>query len=174
MTAVERTELSRLVRLRAKVAKTDVDAMAAQRLANVERELAAKYGPQEQAWAALVRETERKVQAADAELEVRCQDLGIRGKFRPSLHFYWSSRGENAILQRRTELRRVAQAEIESRVRQAKATIDKVAAGQLTQLAAGALSSEEARAFLKSMPAIEQLLPAVVVAALEDKSPPRP
>jgi len=167
MTQGERTELSKLVRIRARVAKADVDALAARHLADVEAELAARYSANHQAWAEITTEAKAAIAAADAEIAERCRALGIRDEFRPQLFVSWSGRGENGDKTRRAELRKVAETELACRAKAAKVEIQRYEATQLTHLAAGALASDEARAFLEAMPTPAQLMPPVALLALE-------
>jgi hypothetical protein len=167
MTQGERIELSKLVRIRARVAKADVDALAARHLADVEAELAARYSANHHAWAEVTQQAKAAIATADAEIAERCRALGIRDEFRPQLFVSWSGRGENGDKTRRAELRKVAETELAARAKAAKVEIQRYEATQLTHLAAGALASDEARAFLEAMPTPAQLMPPVALLALE-------
>ena len=167
MTQGERTELSKLVRIRARVAKADVDALAARHLADVEAELAARYSANHDAWAEITAEAKAAVAAADAKIAERCRALGIRDEFRPAISISWWDRGENADKNRRAELRKIAETELACRAKSAKVEIQRYEATQLTHLAAGALASDEARAFLEAMPTPAELMPPVALLALE-------
>jgi hypothetical protein len=159
MTSAERVELGKLVRLNAKVAKEDAEARGKWLLADAEAKLAARYKAEGEAWADITAAAQKAVEEADAAIAALCQERGIPPEFRPGLHLGWFDRGENASRQRRDELRKVAQTEVAARVKQAQVEIDRAAAEQLTRLAQAGLTSEEARAFLSTMPRPEQLLP---------------
>jgi hypothetical protein len=166
MTQAERAELAKVVRLRARVAKDEVGHQEAIRLADVEAQLSARFSVSDEAWADIAAQAEAVVAAADAEIAKRCEAMGIRKEFRPSSVAHWYSRGENALKQRRAELRKAAQTKIAADGKGFKVAIDRWAADKLTQLAAGALESADAKAFLESMPSIDELMPRIMVPAL--------
>jgi hypothetical protein len=159
MTAAERLELGKLVRLNAKVAKDDAEARGKWLVADVEAKLAAIYKSEDAAWADITAAAEKAVQEADAAIAAVCRERGIPEDFRPSLRLEWYGRGVNALKGRRAELRRVAETQIAAMVKRAQVEIDRQAASQLTQITAAGLTSEAARAFIGSMPTPEQLLP---------------
>jgi len=159
MTAAERIELGKLVRLRAKVAKDSVEQIAARMIADSEAQLSVRFDMYDANWKDLVEDAEAVVQQADQKIAQRCRELGIPETFRPRLDIYWQSRGENAMKDRRSELRMGVRTDIEARIKEAKVEIDRQSAEVLTQLAAGALGSDEAKAFLANMPSIEALMP---------------
>jgi hypothetical protein len=159
MTVAERTELGKLVRLNAKVAKDDAEARGKWLLADAEAKLAARYKAEDEAWADITEAAEKAVEEADAAIAALCRERGIPEEFRPGLSLGWYGRGENASKARQAELRKVAQAEVEARVKQAKVEIDRATVEQLNRLTLAGLTSEEARAFISTMPTPEQLLP---------------
>jgi hypothetical protein len=171
MSTAERLELSKVVRLRAKVAKNDVMASIAQQLANVEKQLAARYSGNEVKWAELKKDAEKTVMRADAELAKRCREMGIPESFRPELRVNWYSRGENADKERRTELRNVAESELEARAQRAKCAIERAEAELLTQITADGLTTKAARTFLEALPTVDQLMPNLQLSDLEKRRP---
>jgi hypothetical protein len=168
MTAAERMELGKLVRLNAKVAKDDAEARGKWLLADAEEKLAARYKAEDEAWADITAEVNRRVEEADAAVAAICRQRGIPEEFRPSIQWYFSGRGENASKERRAELRKVAQAQVAAVVKEAQVEIDRQAAQQLTQIAQAGLTSEEARAFIKEMPRPEELLPPLATLQLRN------
>jgi phage gp16-like protein len=72
MTQAERTELAKVVRLRAKVAKDEVGHQEAVQIADVEAQLSAKYTVSDEAWADLTGQAAAVVAAADAAIAKRC------------------------------------------------------------------------------------------------------
>lgn len=72
----------------------------------------------------------------------------------------WYGRGENASALRRGELRAVAKTRIDADARAAKVAIERSSVEMQTELVAGGLESEAARAFLPSMPTTEALMAA--------------
>jgi hypothetical protein len=167
MSRAERLELGKLVRLRASVAKKDIEQRQAQLIADFEEQLAATYESTHEAWKDVTAVARKLIDEADAEIARRCRDLGLPDKFRPSLNVSWYGRGESASRERRAELRKVAQAKLEASARAAKVEIDRSAAGLLTQLTAGSLESSGAQEFLGRMPSIDQLMPPLTVGELD-------
>jgi hypothetical protein len=176
MTVNERGELAKLLRLRAKVAKDNLRARGAEQTALVERQLCARYSAGAVAWRDVAAAADVAVKAADAQIAERCRALGIPAEFRPGLSIGWYSRGENGEAKRRTELRMLARAEIEARVKRAHVEVDRATSALTTQLIAGAIVSADGRAFLDALPTIDQLLPAPSVAEIEriSASAPKP
>ncbi len=107
------------------------------------------------------------VREADEKIAAICREMGVREEFRPHLNLSWWSRGENADNQRRTELRKRAQAAIAAQAEQAKYEIDRRAGEVQTQLVAVGLTTEEARNFLEGMPTVESLMVPIDVGMLE-------
>jgi hypothetical protein len=159
MTSVERQELGKLVRLNAKVAKDDAEARGKWMLADAEAKLAAIYKAEDDLWADIRAAAEKQVAEADAAIAALCRQRGVPEDFRPHLDLRWYGRGENAYGPRRAELRRVAQAQVAARVKEAQVEIDRESARQLTVIAQAGLVTEEALAFIGQMPKPEELLP---------------
>jgi hypothetical protein len=167
MSRAERLELAKLVRLRANVAKKDIEQRQAQLIADFEEQLAANYASTHEAWADVTSVAKKLVEEVDAEIARRCKELGLPEKYRPSLDLRWYGRGESASRERRAELRKVAQAKLEASAKGAKVEVDRSAAALLTQLTAGSLESSEAQEFLGRMPSIDQLMPPLTVGELD-------
>jgi hypothetical protein len=166
MTKAERDELGKILKARARVANRVVEQQTAKLQADVEQQLATRYKIDDAAWADLTLAATEAVEQADAQLAKRCRALGIPEEFRPGLTVSWYGRGENADAKRRAELRRVAYSRIDALAEQARVAIETAALDGLTLLAAGALESAEARAFLAAMPTVEALMPALDVSTL--------
>jgi hypothetical protein len=79
----------------------------------------------------------------------------------------WMRRGENYSAARRAELRKVAKTRIVAEIKAAKTTIERSSVEVQTELIAGGLESEEAKAFLESMPTAEALMPSLSMAEIE-------
>jgi hypothetical protein len=167
MNKSEREELARVARLRAKVARKAVEARQAELLADVEAQLSAKYKFDEKVWADITRQAQEAVREADERIAGICRDVGVPEKFRPELHLSWYERGESASKERRAELRKRAETRIEALAARAAAAIEAKEAEVLTRLIVGGLESEEAKAFLESIPTPTQLMPPVALGELE-------
>lgn len=163
----ERDELAKLAKRRERTAKSGVEHRAAELLADAEAQLAAVYSANDETWAELTAEAKRLVDDLDAQIAERCRDLGVREEFRPGLSLSWYGRGANGDAQRRAELRKVAQTRIAAESKRAKHAIEVRTTDVLTELAAGALHSDEAHAFLASIPTPAELMPTLDIKALE-------
>ncbi len=174
MTRRDREELQKIARLRAKVARDGVAEREAHLRAEAEEQLSAAYRFDDSVWTDITSAAKAAVAAADEQVAARCRELGVPERFRPGLNIGWYTRGENAAASRRAELRRLAEARISAAGKQARTAIDKRTADVLTQLIAGGLESDQARAHLESIPTADQLMPAVNIAELEaTTSPPQ-
>jgi hypothetical protein len=171
MTAQERTDLARVVRLRAKIRRSDVDEHKARQLAKVEQQLAKIYSKHDKRWAAITEATQKVVDEAHANIAKICVDGGTVPEFGPRLYLGWEGRGENAFAARRAELRKVATTQIEANARAAKMRIDRAEASLLEQITARGLRTDDAKKFLESMPSIEELMPSLEVGELDKKLP---
>jgi hypothetical protein len=163
MTKSEREDLQRLIRQREKVQKSAAKQRSAELLADFENQMAAQYAFDDDAvWAEAANEAEREVAKAQQRIAQRCRELGIPKDFAPNLQLNWHHRGYgNSVKARREELRRVAQAQIESLERQAIVKIEQASVEAQTELALAGLTSEAARAFVERLPTIESLMPAL-------------
>jgi hypothetical protein len=169
MSSAERAELGKLVRLRGRVAKTDIEARQAALAADAEAQLTVIYDARDEAWADIATRAKKLIADADTELAARCAELGIPEQFRPRLSAGWYGRSTDK--ERRTELRRLARVRLEASAKAAKVEIDRSTANLLTTLAAGALTSTEAQTFLDSMPSITELMPRLDVPQLDAATP---
>src|SRR5712664_1520698 len=159
----EREELRGILNGRRRLAKKVIEHRAAELVADAEQKLAATYKIDNAAWRDRAGEVVRE---ADAEIAKRCRALGIPEQFRPGLALGWYRRGENALEERRAELRKVAVTRIKEMAKQAEVQMETRALDGLELLARSALESAEARQFLASMPNVEALMPAIDVSAL--------
>lgn len=116
---------------------------------------------EDEVWAMAVDAAKRATADAQKVIRARCRELGIPVEFAPSVHFDWYGRGQNAVKERRTELRKVAQSKIEAITLAAKTRIERMSMEAQTEVIASGLESAAARAFLNEMPPIEQLMPPV-------------
>jgi hypothetical protein len=163
----ERKQLEQVLKRREREADEAAAEVKAERLANFEEELATIFSAEDETFRDLVVYVEELVAKANAEVDRRCDELGIRRAFRPRLRVGWFGRGENADKERRAELRKAAGARAESDMLKAKKQIRHTFTDALEMLAIGALNSDEARAFLAQAPRPEVLMPPVRLADLD-------
>jgi hypothetical protein len=168
LTRGERTDLLSLARKREKVAKTQVDARAAELLADFERQMASIYEyDDDDTWAQAMEGATKALAAADEVIKKRCKQLGIPMEYRPGVGISWLGRGQNAVAQRQGELRRVAKTRIKQIAESAKHRIEAESANVQESILTTGLG-EEARAALAGMPTPEQLMPLLDVIELEN------
>ena len=80
----------------------------------------------------------------------------------------WYGRGENAVKERRAELRRVAKTRIEAIEQAALVKIEMASVEAQTKVTASGLTSEGALAFFEHMPQVEELMPALEFSSVDD------
>ncbi len=167
LTRAERTDLQKIARLRARVARSQIVAREAELAAQMETELSAIYPANDPRWDDITAEANEAIKAADARVAQACRDSGIPEEFRPSLDLYWSGRGENASSKRRSELRALGKAQIDAAGKNAKSEIDSSELAALTAIVADGLTSVAAQRFLAAIPTPDELMSAPRIAELE-------
>lgn len=170
MTKAERDDLIRLVKQRERVAKTAAEQRSAAMLAEFEQQIARIHGfDKNEIWNAAVKAAIEAARKANDLIAEQADRLGIPKEFHPRLNFSWASRGENEYQSRRTELRKVAKAEIEAIEKTARVQIETESVAAQTEVIANGLSSEAALAFLNKLPPIESMMPALSAEAIQQK-----
>lgn len=170
MTKGEREDLIRLIKQRERVAKTAAEQRSAAMLAEFEREVSAVHAfATNEVWRASVEAVQKAAQEAMEKIAVESGKLGIPPEFQPRVHFGWTQRGENAYQERRAELRRVAKAEIDAMEKVARVQIEQASVQAQTEVIANGLTSAAAIEFLRSMPAIETMMPALDITFIQAK-----
>jgi hypothetical protein len=102
---------------------------------------------------------------AQKNVEQRCIELGIPNRFAPRIGKpSWYEAGENLAKQIRAELRKIADKQILAIEKTACLEIERISVHTQTELIATGLISEESKAFLEQLPAIESLMPPLKVA----------
>ena len=168
MSKRERNDLAQLVRRREKIAKSDVDRLAAERFAEFEKQAASEYrSDDDEVWAEQKRIAKQAVADANIRIAERNKELGVPEWTAPSIALNWYSRGQNASKDRVAELRRVAKTRIDADAKAAKLEIERTSVDIQTQLVADGLESQAAQEFLATMPTPQQLMPTISVAEIE-------
>jgi hypothetical protein len=165
MTAGERSKLIKLTEQRARLAKNAATQRAADLMADVEQQLATEYsftddGAFQDAYAL----AEKSVKDANKKIAARCAELGIPQKFQPRIREYWFPRGENMAKERRAELRKVAQTRIDAMKRRAMVDIEQKSLEVQERLIVDSLESDDAKAFMQSIPTVDRLMPTLSLA----------
>jgi hypothetical protein len=163
MTKSEREDLQRLLRQREKVQKSAAKLRSSELLADFENALAAEFSfDDDRVWAEAAKAAQAEVDKAQRRVATRCRELGIPDKFAPSLGLTWRNRGyDNALKERREELRRVAKSRIDALEKEGLVRIEQASVEAQTELAIAGLNSESARDFIAKLPTIESLMPAL-------------
>jgi hypothetical protein len=168
MMKTERDDLVRLIRRHEKVAKTAAAQRAAELRADFELQLDAQYHfDQDTVWREAMRAAKQATDDAARVIEERCAELGIPARFAPSIGLHWYSRGENAVKERRTELRRIAHERIAAKEKATCTEIERASVRLQTEVIAHGLASDEARAFLERLPTPDALMQPIEVATVE-------
>ena len=170
MTKGEREDLLRLIKQREKVAKTAAEQRSAAMLADFEREVSAVHAfATNEVWRASVEAAQAAAKEAMERIATESDKLGIPKEFQPRVNFSWLQRGENAYNERRVELRRVAKAEIDAMEKVARVQIEQASVQAQTEVIANGLTSAAAIEFLRTMPAIDTMMPALDITAIQAK-----
>ena len=170
MSKGEREDLIRLIKQRERVAKTAAEQRSAAMLAEFEGQVSAKHAfATNDVWRASVEAAATAAKDAAEKITAECDKLGIPKEFQPQIAFHWLQRGDNAYEARRSELRRVAKAEIDAMEKIARVQIETASVQAQTEVIANGLTSAAAIEFLRSMPAIETMMPALDVSAIQAK-----
>jgi hypothetical protein len=170
MTKGEREDLIRLIKQREKVAKTAAEQRSAAMLAQFEQQVSAVHSfDTNEVWRAAVEAAQSAAKEAMEKVAAEADKLGIPKEFQPALGFSWARRGENEYQARRVELRRVAKAEIDALEKVARVQIEQASVQAQTEVIANGLTSAAAIEFLRSMPAIDTMMPALDVGAIQAK-----
>lgn len=170
MTKAERDDLIRLVKQRERVAKTAATQRSAAMLARFEQEISALHEfDSNDVWKAATDAAIDAAKKANEQVMAEADKLGIPKEFQPKLAFQWQRRGENEYRSRRDELRRVAKAEIDAMEKVAFVQIETQSVAAQTEVIKNGLRSFDAIEFLNTLPAIESMMPALDVSAIQAK-----
>lgn len=167
MTKAERTELASLARMRGKLAKDQVDTVAAERVAQAESQLSAIFASDDVLWKAAADTAKAAIDEVNRVITEQWEAAGQPPTFAPSAHFAWAGRGENFKRERRAELRTTIRTRIAADAKHAKTVIESATVEVRTKLVADGLTSDAAHAFLEGMPQAAALLPRVDVEQLQ-------
>jgi hypothetical protein len=162
MTKADRDALIRIAKARARQARQEADQRAKVLLAEVEDLMAAEFEARDEMWADAVTIAEEAALKANEQIVARCAELGIPAKHAPKLQMAWSARSSSfRDPDRRGELRKVAQSRVNALTATAKTMVDAKVLETEERLVLGGLETGEAKAFIESMPTVEQLMPAL-------------
>lgn len=164
MSRTDRETLVKIARQRERVAKSEANERAAQLMADFEAQLDRRYSYDEnEVWKKAKDIASKTVAEANKQIAEECKRLGIPAQFAPKLSMGWYDRGRNGVKEERTEMRRVAQRQIEAAQKSAMAAIARKSVDTQERIMVGGLTTEDARQFLESMPSVDSLMPALTV-----------
>lgn len=168
MSRADRDTLVKIARQRERVAKSEAKERAARLLADFEQQLDRRYKFDENPiWEEAAKAAIAVVAEANAKIAAECERLGIPAQFAPGLSIGWYARGRNAVKEERTEMRRLAQREIDAIEKAARTAIERQSVETQEKIMIGGLTSADARAFLEQMPTAEALMPAIAMEKIE-------
>jgi len=168
MTKGERTELGQLIRKREKVMRAQAQERSAALLAEFDAQSAKIFSwDDDPVWTAAWAAAKSTLDQANLDISKRCEELGIPEEFRPQIGSAWIGRRDNAVADRRAELRRAAKSKIEALEKEAITKIERMSLEAQTQVIASGLESEAAKTFLEAMPAMDTLMPPVEIGEIQ-------
>jgi hypothetical protein len=173
MTRNEIDDLQRLIRQREKVLKSAAKQRSAEVLADFENQMGQKYSfNQDAVWAEATKIADAAVAKAQEQIRARCREIGIPDRFAPRINVHWYSRGENAVAERRAELRKMAVTAIEAQEQKAKTQIELSCLEAQEKIALAGLTSDAARGFIEALPSIADLMSRLSFAEVAGESQP--
>ncbi|WP_154678164.1 hypothetical protein [Paraburkholderia nodosa] len=167
MTAKERDAIRDVVKMRARLVKSDIDARATLLIAEAEAQLSVKYQQDDERWDHAIELAEQVARDADAELLRIAKRDGIPLENRPRFVARFMERSDYALKDRRDELRRLARAKVEAAAKDSKRVVERWQTETITALLAGTLQTDDAKAFLAALPTIDSLLPAMTMQQID-------
>jgi hypothetical protein len=167
MKAAERAQLMTVANERAKLAKTEVQALAAERIVELNAQLEAVWKAQDFGAEQIVGQMQKLADDVNKRIQPECDRLGILPELRPHMNAYLA--GAYTTDKRRVRLRQLLKDENDAAVKRACHSIDVWRTRTREALVRDGLTSTAAIEFLDTLPAPGQLLPDVNVKALAAK-----
>jgi hypothetical protein len=171
MTKTERTELRSLIRQRFRVLRTEVDARRAELEEQLRADINRHFADADKAWDDAMYLIGEAVREANRKANDILRAVAEAGPLYPD-----GQHRDHRLVQAttvvrpangHTEMARAGLARIETRVKAARLRLEREEADLLTRLVEGAMQSEEARTFLRTIPTVSELVPADRLLALE-------
>jgi hypothetical protein len=157
-TAKEREELLRFLRHQERRIALVAEEHKAVLIAEFEQQLASIYTyDQHETWSRVAAACEGVVTAGNEKIAEICKELGIPERFAPSVSWAWHGRGENAINERRRELRAVAKTRAEAIAKQFIANGARKMLKLEADIVMSGLTSETAKATLSEIMSVETM-----------------
>lgn len=168
ITKGERSELRSLIRQRFKVLRADVEARRAELMVELQSRITARFADEDKAWDDAMFLIQETVKEANRKANDVLRDVWPE-KYTDTSREYSLVQAQAVAkpTQERRTLHGDGVARIDAQVKGAFLTLDRQEAELLTRLVAGAIESDEARAFLGEIPTVSALVPADRLLELE-------
>jgi hypothetical protein len=165
ITKTERTELRSVVRQQVKVLRSEVRQREVEVVADIDRGIADQFAESDAKADGIyktMREIVREANRAIGEMLAEADSSRWR-----EYEFLQVPHLPRTDHRHRVALRQAAVSDLNSKVQTAILRLDRIEADLLRQLSLGALESDEAKAFLVSIPTVSELVPVVRLAEIE-------
>lgn len=162
----ERAELKSVVKQQFKVLRSEIEQRELEMMAGIDGEIAERFAKDDQQWSATAHRIHEAVMTANREINNALYEGGYQDRGRTEriwVHSPTISKPQGD----RMELRQRAASQIRAQGKAARLRLDRQEADLLRTLAVGAIESDEARAFLESIPTVGELVPGARLAELE-------
>lgn len=167
ITRHEREALAKLIRQRERLAKTAASERSAVLLADFEQQADRMYAyDEDEVWRTAVLTAKEEVAKAQVRIAERCRELGIPQPFAPTLSVEWHQQRASVSMER-AKMRQVAKRRIEQIEATARTAIERASVTAQEALLVGGLTSDAARMFAESLPAVEELMPKLEMSQLQ-------
>ena len=167
ITRQEREALAKLIRQRERLAKTAASERSAVLLADFEQQADRMYSyDEDDVWRSAVLTAKEEIAKAQVRIADRCRELGIPQPFAPTLSVMWHQQ-RAAVSSERAKMRQVAKRRIEQIEATARTTIERTSVAAQEALLLGGLTTDAARMFAEALPTIEELMPRLDMADLQ-------
>jgi hypothetical protein len=167
MKTAERAQLMTVANERAKLAKAEVQALAADRIVELNAQLEANWKAEDFGVKEIVGQLQKRAAEINKEIQPELERLGILPELRPSMSAYFA--GAYTTDKRRVRLRQLVKDQNDAATKRACHAIDVWRTNTREALVRDGLTSAAAIAFLDTLPPVGQLLPEVNVRALTAK-----
>jgi hypothetical protein len=165
LTKTERSELKSLIKQRFRVLREEVDQRRAELLSELENQIGDRYSEDDKAWA----DAAFLIEEAAREANRKANDVmrGLLGDRWPGEKLLVYGQMPRRPASARSDLRIAGAKRVEAQVKAARHALSRQEVDLLTELTADAIESDAAMKFLRSIPTVSELVPAVRLLELE-------
>lgn len=157
----ERTELRSVVKQQFKVLRAEVQQRRLELLSAVDDQVADHFQDDDAKWRGVIHVAQEAISEANRRINDALYEAGYeeKGPTERNLVTCYGLERPRKEIQSRHEIKQVAAGRIAAQVKAATLRLDRQEADLLRQLAVGALESDEAYAFLGTIPTVSELVP---------------